>query len=79
MTTVKIERAFIHLRSHIQLFYSKLRPTFEPDYSTLEQTSFFQNSFVQKRPCSVRDKYYKETIGSLILIYFASLNISQFF
>ena len=30
------------------LFYSKLRPTFEPDYSTLEQTSFFQNSFVQK-------------------------------
>ena len=31
------------------LFYSKLRPTFEPDYSTLEQTSFFQNSFVQKR------------------------------
>ena len=30
------------------LFYSKLRPTFEPDYSTLEQTSFFQNLFVQK-------------------------------
>ena len=30
------------------LFYSKLRPTFEPDYSTLEQTWFFQNSFVQK-------------------------------
>jgi hypothetical protein len=30
------------------LFYSKLRPTVEPDYSTLEQTSFFQNSFVQK-------------------------------
>ena len=30
------------------IFYSKLRPTVEPDYSTLEQTSFFQNSFVQK-------------------------------
>ena len=33
------------------LFYSKLRPTVEPDYSTLEQTSFFQNSFVQKGTC----------------------------
>jgi hypothetical protein len=36
------------LRFFTTLFYSKLRPTFEPDYSTLEQTSFFQNSFVQK-------------------------------
>ena len=25
------------------LFYSKLRPTFEPDYSMLEQTSYFKN------------------------------------
>ena len=32
------------------LFYSKLRPTFEPDYSTLEQTSFF-SKFV----CTERD------------------------
>ena len=32
------------------LFYSKLRPTFEPDYFTLEQTSFFQNSFVPQNP-----------------------------
>ena len=32
----------------LRFFYSKLRPTFEPDYSTLEQTSFFQNLFVQK-------------------------------
>jgi len=32
------------------LFYSKLRPTFEPDYSTLEQTSFFQISFVPQNP-----------------------------
>ena len=31
-------------------FSSKLRPTFEPDYSTLEQTSFFQNSFVPQNP-----------------------------
>ena len=32
----------------LRFFYSKLRPMFEPDYSTLEQTSFFQNLFVQK-------------------------------
>ena len=32
------------------LFYSKLRPTVEPDYSTLEQTSFF-SKFV----CAERD------------------------
>jgi hypothetical protein len=32
------------------LFYSKLRPTFEPDYSTLEQTSFFS-----KFACTERD------------------------
>ena len=41
------------------LFYSKLRPTFEPDYSTLEQTSFFQNSFVQKG--TYRDWSLRET------------------
>jgi hypothetical protein len=27
-------------RIYYAFFYSKLRPTFEPDYSTLEQTSF---------------------------------------
>ena len=32
------------------LFYSKLRPTVEPDYSTLEQTSFFS-----KLVCTERD------------------------
>ena len=41
------------------LFYSKLRPTVEPDYSTLEQTSFFQNSFVQKG--TYRDWSLRET------------------
>jgi hypothetical protein len=41
------------------LFYSKLRPTIEPDYSTLEQTSFFQNSFVQKG--TYRDWSLRET------------------
>ena len=40
------------------LFYSKLRPTFEPDYSTLEQTSF-QNLFVQKG--TYRDWSLRET------------------
>ena len=35
-------------RIYYAFFYSKLRPMFEPDYSMLEQTSFFQNSFVQK-------------------------------
>jgi hypothetical protein len=47
--TMILQNILLKETIYLDVDYSKLRPTFEPDYSTLEQTSFFQNSFVQKR------------------------------